>query len=68
VREDATATDSVIMGSAVVGEGAHVSRSILGERVRVGAGATVSDGCVIGDGVDIPAGENISGHRIPEPT
>ncbi len=67
VREDAMVIDSVILGSAVVGEGAHVSGSILGERVRVGAGAVVTDGSVIGDGVDIPAGENISGSRIPEP-
>ncbi|KAH9951874.1 nucleotide-diphospho-sugar transferase [Amylocystis lapponica] len=34
-----------------VGAHAHVEESIVGARVRIGAGSTVSAGCLVGDGV-----------------
>jgi NDP-sugar pyrophosphorylase family protein len=37
--------------------GAHVSRSVLWKRVRVGSGATLSE-CIVGDDVTIPPGSD----------
>lgn len=68
VRAGAVVRDSVLLPGAVVGEGAIVEGSILGHDVEVGGGANLTDMCVIGDTVKIPAGERLSRARIPAPS
>lgn len=68
VKAGATVLDSVLFRSVVVGEGARIEGSILGEHVRVGEGAVIESGSVIGDGVEIPAREVVTGRKIPDQT
>jgi ADP-glucose pyrophosphorylase len=60
----ASVTDSILIGGAVVAEGAAVSGSIVMGRVE--SGATIVD-CVIGaDGV-VDAGVQLKGALVPDP-
>ena len=64
VQEGATVTDSVIMPGAVIGRGALVQRAIVAEDAVIGAGAVVGEAtgdiAVIGERVDLPAGEQVA--------
>jgi NDP-sugar pyrophosphorylase family protein len=46
-------------GDCVVDRSARVTRSVLWDRVRIGAGAVIHE-CVVADDVTIPAGSNYS--------
>jgi mannose-1-phosphate guanylyltransferase len=58
---------SVLFPGAVVRSGAVVRDSIIGPRAVVGVGARVEAGSVIGDDVEVPAGDHLSAARVPEP-
>jgi mannose-1-phosphate guanylyltransferase len=55
--------EAVLMAGAVVEEGAHVERSIVGVRGIVGQGATLLDS-VLGEGVRVPPGVRLEGVRL----
>ncbi|HYD10886.1 MAG TPA: NDP-sugar synthase, partial [Acidimicrobiales bacterium] len=67
IAPSAVVRDSVVLDGAVVGDGAVVERSILGPGARVGAGASVTEVCVIGHEAVVPDGARLVGQRLPEP-
>lgn len=64
IAAGATVSGSVLLPGAVVGAGASVTDSIVGG--HVGEGAVVVDS-VIGAGHLVPAGQAVSGRRLPDP-
>jgi mannose-1-phosphate guanylyltransferase len=66
VEAGAKVTGSVLLAGAVVRSGATVAGAVVGPGATIEAGAVVDEGAVIGDGVVVPAGERVSGRRIPE--
>jgi mannose-1-phosphate guanylyltransferase len=67
VAPDAVVEASVLLPGAVVEAGAVVRRSVLGAGAVVGAGASVTDLSVLGDGVRVAPGAALSGVRDPDP-
>jgi mannose-1-phosphate guanylyltransferase len=67
VREGAVVERSLLLPGAVVHRGAVVRDSIVGPRAGVGDGARVEEGSVLGDDVQIAAGEVVRGSRVPAP-
>jgi NDP-sugar pyrophosphorylase family protein len=63
VEAEVEIEDSVLHPRSVVEVRARVVGSILGPRVRVGAGATV-DACVLAEGADVPPGLVLEGARV----
>jgi mannose-1-phosphate guanylyltransferase len=51
---------------AAIGAGAMVQDAIIGARARVGDGAVVDGGAVLGDEVEVAAGTQVHGGRMPE--
>jgi mannose-1-phosphate guanylyltransferase len=66
VAGDATVCGSIVLPDAVVGERAAVSDSIVGRRARVGTGATLAEGTIVGLDAVVDDGAHLSGARIPE--
>lgn len=62
IEEDAVVKDSVILDKTTVGKGAHITSTIVEERI------TIPDGCIIGEDVDDDEDRNIlitaSGVRV----
>ena len=46
--------------------GALVQDAIIGARARIGAGAVLDGGTVVGDDEVVPDGAQLTGARIPE--
>lgn len=67
VAAGAVVRRSAVLPGAVVGAGALVEDSIVGPGAVVGPDARVRDGSVIGDDVEVGAGEVVDGRRVPEP-
>jgi mannose-1-phosphate guanylyltransferase len=67
VASDAVVLDSVVLDGAVVERGARVVSSIVGSDAVIGAGASLDDVCVVGNGVHIDGGARLSGVRVPDP-
>jgi mannose-1-phosphate guanylyltransferase len=67
VAADATVRESVVLDRATIGAGAVVERSIVARDAHVGAGARVTALSVIGDGVRIDDGAQLTGARVPDP-
>ncbi|HEV2758910.1 MAG TPA: NDP-sugar synthase [Acidimicrobiales bacterium] len=65
IHPGARVVDSVLLPDGVVGEGALVSRSILGRGVRVGGDAEVTGVSVLGDGYVVDPGARLDGVRVP---
>lgn len=65
VHPGARVVDSVLLPHVVVGEGALVSRSILGRGARVGGDAEVTGVSVLGDGYVVDPGARLEGARLP---
>jgi mannose-1-phosphate guanylyltransferase len=66
VGTGAIVSSSVVLPGAVIGPGALVQGAIIGARARVGDGAVVEGGTVLGDDVEVAAGTQVQGARIPE--
>ncbi len=66
VGDGAIVSGSVVLPGAVIGTGALVQDAIIGARARVGDGAVVDGGAVLGDDVEVVAGQQVHGERIPE--
>lgn len=64
VADGAIVTDSVLLPGAVVGTGCRVDASIVAG--EVGPGSSVVS-CVVGAEGRVPAGESVSGAKIPDP-
>jgi len=64
LRAGVEVRDSVLLPGVSVGEGSTIEGSILGNNVTVGAGTSIRNLSVIGDGVEIPAGVTIDGESI----
>lgn len=56
---------SVVLPGAFVGEGAQLTDTIVGADARVGAGAILDAYTVLGDGVQVEAGDHLQGVRRP---
>ena len=67
VEQGATVTDSVLLAGTRVDHGAVVRRSIVGRNVVISASAVLDDLSVVGDGITVPPGTNLTGARVPEP-
>jgi mannose-1-phosphate guanylyltransferase len=67
VRAGAVVERSLLLPGATVGRDAVVRDAILGPRADVGEGATVDEGSVLGDDVQIAAGDVVRGTRVPAP-
>jgi NDP-sugar pyrophosphorylase family protein len=63
VGPEAELDDAVLMAGAVVDEGAHLVRSIVGPRGIVGRGSRLVDS-VLGEAVQVPPGERLDGVRL----
>jgi mannose-1-phosphate guanylyltransferase len=68
VEAGATVSGSVVLPGAAIRAGAIVRDAIVGPGAVIESGAEVLDGSVVGDDVIVPAGERVSGGRIPEAT
>ena len=68
VGDGAIVSGSVVLPGAVIGRGALVQGAIIGARAWVGDGAIVDGGAVLGDDVEVAAGAEVHGERIPEET
>ena len=74
IEKVAVVTDSVLMGDAVIGEGAVVSYSIIDTGVTIGKGAVIGEDkatakgiAVIGEEITIEDGARVeAGAMIPE--
>jgi mannose-1-phosphate guanylyltransferase len=66
VGAGAVVSGSVVLPGATIGAGALVQDAIIGARARVGDGAVVDAGAVLGDEVEVAAGTEVHGARIPE--
>jgi mannose-1-phosphate guanylyltransferase len=66
VGTGAIVSSSVVLPGAQIGPGALVQGAIIGARARVGDGAVVEGGTVLGDDVEVAAGTQVHGVRIPE--
>ena len=58
--------DSVILPGATIGAGAHILGSIVASGARIGPDSRLEDLCVIGAGVELPAGVRLVGATVPE--
>lgn len=67
VGAGAVLEDAVLLAGATVGEGATVRRCLVGPGARVGARSSLTELCVIGDGVDIETGAALVGTSVPDP-
>jgi mannose-1-phosphate guanylyltransferase len=67
VANAAVVRSSALLAGVAIGQGARVVDSIVGAGSRIGAGARVEEGTVIGDDVDVAAGEVLRGARVPLP-
>jgi mannose-1-phosphate guanylyltransferase len=66
VGADATITDSLLWDGVIVEAGAHVDWAIVASRARIGAGANVARGSVIGHDAQIEAHATVDENtRIP---
>jgi mannose-1-phosphate guanylyltransferase len=68
VGDGAIVSGAVVLPGATIGRGALVQGAIIGARARVGDGAVVDGGAVLGDDVEVAAGAQVHGERIPEET
>ncbi len=59
IGPDAVVRDSILWDDVVVDAGAKIDGAILADRVRVGSGAQISTGTVIGHDVEIDSGASI---------
>jgi mannose-1-phosphate guanylyltransferase len=66
VRDGAIVSGSVVLPGAEIGPGALVQGAIIGAGATVGDGAVVDGGSVLGDHVEVAAGAQVHGERIPE--
>jgi mannose-1-phosphate guanylyltransferase len=66
VEAGAVVSGAVVLPGAVIGRGALVQGAIIGAGARVGARAVVDDGTVLGDGIEVAAGVDLHGVRVPE--
>lgn len=66
VAAGAQVVESVLLDGVAVGAGAVVRRSVLGAGASVGDGAVVADVTVVGSGVEVAAGAELAGARVPE--
>lgn len=66
VGDGAIVSRSVVLPGAAIGAGAMVQDAIIGARARVGDGAVVDGGAVLGDDVEVAAGTQVHGGRMPE--
>lgn len=57
---------SIVLPGAEIHEGAEVLDSIVGARATVGVGATIRNLTVLGNGVDVAAGESLDGVKRPQ--
>lgn len=67
VGERTTVEESVVLTDARIGKGCSIIHSVIG------AGTVVNDSCdirdtIIGDGQEIPAGSELKGVRLPDPS
>jgi mannose-1-phosphate guanylyltransferase len=67
VREGAQVARSLVLPGATVERGAVVRDAIIGPRAVVGERATVEAGSVVGDDVQIAAGDTLHAARVPAP-
>jgi mannose-1-phosphate guanylyltransferase len=67
VEAGAEVSGSVIGEGARVAAGARVADSVIGPGATVGEGCFLTEGCVIGDDVDVPAGTSLAHGLMPEP-
>ena len=67
VRAGAVVERSLLLPGARVARDAVVRDAILGPRASVGEGATVDEGSVLGDDVQVTAGDVVRGTRVPAP-
>ncbi len=65
IEQGARVSDTVVLEGGRVRAGATVSGSVLGRNVVVGLGAVVDALSVLGDGWVVPAGDVLSGVRLP---
>ncbi|MEO8693450.1 MAG: NDP-sugar synthase [Acidimicrobiales bacterium] len=68
IGADAEIVDSVIMSGGRISPRAVVRDSIIGVGVSVGAGASMTALCVIGDGQTVEPGASLEGARLPSST
>lgn len=66
IGNGAVVRDSVILPGATVGAGAHIVGSIVASEARIGPDARITDLSVIGAGVELPAGVQLTGVSVPE--
>ena len=67
VADGAVVSESVLLDDCAVGADAEILGSILGRRVEVGDGATVSAGSVIGERARVEAGATVGAGSRVEP-
>jgi len=67
VGEAASVVRSVLLPGAIVEKGVRVEDSIVGTGARVGEGSSLTDLCVLGDGVVVEPGTHLVGARVPDP-
>jgi mannose-1-phosphate guanylyltransferase len=67
VEGGATVVGSVLLPDSVVERNAQVLDSIIGPAATVGEGARLSSLCVIGDGIYVEAGAELTGVKLPAP-
>ncbi|MEO5842700.1 MAG: NDP-sugar synthase [Acidimicrobiales bacterium] len=68
IGADAEIVDSVIMSGTRISPRAVVRHSIVGVGANVGAGASITALCVIGDGQTVEPGASLEGARLPSST
>ena len=65
VAAGAVVRDSIIMEGAVIAEDALVDGSVIGPRARVGECAKITGMSLVGDAVNVAAGQLVDGCKIP---
>jgi mannose-1-phosphate guanylyltransferase len=65
IAADAEIVNSLIMNDTRIGDRALIRDSIIGAGVTIGAGASLSALCVIGDSQVVDAGASLEGARLP---
>ena len=65
VAAGAVVRDSIIMGGAMIAEDALVDGSVIGPRARVGECAKITGMSLVGDAVNVAAGQLVDGCKIP---
>jgi len=68
IEAGAGVTGSVIGEGARIATGARVAASVVGPGATIGERCSVTDGSVIGDDVEVPAGTVLAHRLMPEPT